>query len=280
MVVLNLSNSQQFDEDSTGFPHIILSKRAGDIPGSDPKPQPAGAAANSGSGSGVPKIGGSSAAFIALVVGLAAIFLLSTIAIFFLLRSHRPDAYERHARRVLAGKRESSIYETPFGPQGMRAKFKNLFGFGRKKEGWVRANSGDMDEWDPSVDFRPGHGQARELTDRDVQLVTSPTTGHAYNPPPLSHKQLERNATSDSVELTVPDHPPPNVDTSPSIPQSSYSDPFVSSPTSVQSRESHETVRDARPERFSVQSGSHSGDRVRSMRKLESGTKFVEGLDF
>lgn len=212
------------------------------------------------------------------------------MAIFFLLRTRKPDAYERQTRRALAGKRESSVYEVPLGPHGMRAKFKNLFGFGKKREGWVRANSGDfVDEWDASDESRPGHGQARELTDRDVRMVTSPTSGHAYIPQPLStppqqlsRKQMERNATSDSVELSVPDgHPsPPPVDIPPSIPRPIYSDPYVTSPTSPTEHYDRPHGSSGNPsEQFSVQTGSGDSS-LRSMQKLGSGTKFVESLEF
>lgn len=232
--------------------------------------------------SSLPKIGGSSAGFIAVVVVLASIVILSCIGVFFLLRNHNPDPYERHARRVMSGKRETSIYELPLGPPGMRDKFKGLFGLRKKQEGWVRANSGD-DEWDAS-DLNPSYAPRltgpREMQDRGTDVTSS-----SFIPPPRPH--IERSATSDSIELSVP----PSQDRSPPLdvdiayaptPSSSYPDTFSSSPVSM---ESSETIAySARPEpreheQFSVPSGSHTGS-VRAMRKFDGGTKFKEVIDF
>lgn len=155
----------------------------------------------------------------------------------------------------------------------MRERFRNLFG-GRKREGWVRANSGETDEWDASVHF-PHDKQGRVL----------------YSPPG-SPRHIPRSETSESVELSAP---PLKVETD-ALPQLAYQDPYTTSPTSV---DTHETAQRsdsadsshnadvARADstddrRFSVQSGqtAHGKPGYRSMRKFDNGTKFKESLEF
>ncbi|KAL4246158.1 hypothetical protein ABKN59_009325 [Abortiporus biennis] len=267
-----------FDHQISEDLRIPFVKRGGDSSGANAQAET--------TSSSIPTIGGSSAGFIGLIVGLSVLFLICAIVVFILLRNHKPDAYERHARRVLAGKRESSIYEVPLGPPAMRSKFRNLFHFGRKHEGWVRANSGDADEWDASEEFRPGHGQARELTDRDVEDLRQESKDEPFTPPAITKEQMERNDTSESIELSVPDvsHTGLHIETAPHVTamHAEYSDPFNTSPTSMYPRDpEEETIQmqssSPRPERFSVQSGENPGS-VRSMLKFQSGTKFKESF--
>ncbi|KAI0081421.1 hypothetical protein K474DRAFT_1703861 [Panus rudis PR-1116 ss-1] len=245
---------------------VRLAKRAGDTTGavSPPPPPP-------NNDSNVPKIGGSFGGFIALVVVLASIVVISTVAVFFLLRSHKSSPYDRHARRVLGGKRETSIYEAPLGPPGMRSKFRSLFGRGQKNEGWVRAGSGD-DEWDAS-DLNTSYGPVRELQDRDSR---SPPNA-MFAPQPRSY--VSRSSTSDSIELEVPNQRSPPFDIQTANTPPVITNPFSSSPPPMQSPEDSDSDNDVEPRegRFSVQSGEHPGS-IRSMRKFQGGTKFREQL--
>lgn len=231
---------------------------------------------------GVPKIGGSSAGFIALVVSLAAIFLICCIGIFILLRGHKLDPFERHARRVLAGRREDTVYQVPLGPPGIRQKFGRVFGFWkRRREGWQRASSGD-DEWDASYQPAGMHDQPRELNDSDMRWISG------------AAPSISRSETSDSVQLSVPDHgagTPPSASATPTpadaaMQHTPYTDPFVTSPTSMKFGERFansppmESEKDDK--RFSVQSGRSADGtpNIRSMRKFDNGTKFKESLEF
>ncbi|KAK7688819.1 hypothetical protein QCA50_007508 [Cerrena zonata] len=187
-------------------------------PSNDPAPQ---------HDSNIPKIGGSSAGFIALVVALSSIVVLSCVGVFFLLRDHQQDPHERHerhARRVHSGKRETSIYDVPLGPPGMRARFKNWFGFGKKREGWVRANSGD-DEWDAS-DLNPSYAPTfvkLSGAKKETQYTDNGSISTQYTSPPRPH--VERSMTSDSIELSVP---PLALDTTPiSPPRDTYPNSFT-----------------------------------------------------
>lgn len=214
------------------------------------------------------------------MVILSSIVVISCVGVFFLLRDHPQDPYERHARRVHSGKRETSIYEAPLGPPGMRTRFKNWFRFGKKQEGWVRANSGD-DEWDPS-DLNPSYapsfvklsGARKEMHDKGNDSISS-----TYSSP--SRPRVGRSMTSDSIELSVP---PLAVDaTSTPLPRDSYPHTFTSSPVSFNSVDVNTSYHIQSPDsdhaEFSIPSVSNTGS-VRAMRKFESGTKFKEVIDF
>ncbi|KAJ3541876.1 hypothetical protein NM688_g6030 [Phlebia brevispora] len=241
--------------------------------------------------SNAPEIDGSSGGYIALVVVLAVIAVVSAIGVFFLLRSQKKGPYEREARRALAGKREESLYQLPLGPQGMRQKFKNLFKFGRKRDGWTRASSGD--EWDASdrlVYDPPTEGGSQWIS--GTSLYDAPQH-REREMAPTPHTRVERSETSDSIELTVPPASVPqlsnnlvaaNVASREPSHADVYTDPFASSPTVTRSSEmlpidGEPTPRDDE-RRFTVRSGDDAGvtGTVRSMRKFESGTKFKEAL--
>ncbi|KAF7799697.1 hypothetical protein EIP86_010939 [Pleurotus ostreatoroseus] len=245
--------------------------------------------------SNTPEIDGSSGGYIALVVVLAAIVIICCIGVFFLLRSHKNDPYERNARRILSGKREDSLYQMPLGPPGIRQKFKNLFKFGRKRDGWVRASSGD-DTWDASdrlvYDPPEEHNVGGSHWVSGTTLYDAPSREREHE----AHR-VQRSETSDSIELSVPSVAQvsfnPDVSYAPSISREAshaevYTDPFSTSPTSVHSSEAQRSVdvsrasEDEEDRRFSVRSGESAAHEpsIRSMRKFESGTKFKEGLEF
>lgn len=216
---------------------VILSSQNGDI-------------------SSVPEIGGSSAGFIALVVVLSIIIVLSCVGVFFLLRNHQSTSRERRTRSARTGKDRS----LPLGPPGLRNRVAGLFG---KRGGWIRAN--DDDEWDAEDDLSTHHNpQDAAFMDEYPQ-----------------HARSERSMTSESVELTVPSlsfsHPMSSPPTTARVSESPLQDDddLIASP----SLDGH-TTRDER--HFSVQSvDSHtSSTTILSMQKFESGTKFKEGLDF
>lgn len=160
----------------------------------------------------------------------------------------------------------------------MRAKFKTWFGFGKKQEGWVRANSGD-DEWDPSdlnPSYTPGFvklsGAKKETHDKERESIST-----QYTSPPRPY--VQRSLTSDSIELSVP---PLTLNTTPiSLPHDPYTNTFTSSPVSLNSVNVNTPYRVRSPEHaeFSIPSLSNTGS-VRAMRKFESGTKFKEAIDF
>ncbi|TCD67986.1 hypothetical protein EIP91_011655 [Steccherinum ochraceum] len=245
-----------------GFVTEWLMKRAGDTSDVPAPEQPP-----SNNQSNLPKIGGTFGGFIALVVCLATIVIFACIAIFILLYRFKPDRHERDYRKSMFGKRESSIYEAPLGPQGMRAKFKNFFGRGKKGEGWMRANNDD-EEWDASDrNLVPNRS-------RGAAETYSAQVGPSSSPTRLSHPS--RSSTSESIELSVPSDP----HSTPAGPTTSYPDPFASPPlpnaSPTSDRDQEHVTRDEG--RFSVQSGDNGT--IRSMRKFDGGTKFKEAIDF
>ena len=227
-----------------------------------------------------------------LVVGLAAIIVICCTATFFLLRGHKVDPFEQHARRVLAGKREATLYEMPLGPQGIRQKFKRLFTFGRKRDGWIKADSGDNDEWDASDRLVYDHSKENEDPETywnpDPRLYDAPQPNAVH----VSRNFPRRGETSDSIELTAPSFTPLPPSTTPSLlsgpashrPYIEYTNPFAAEsaiPLSDVMRMPTATGEQI-PNRFEVLSSDTSSGipNVRSMRKFDSGTKFKESLDF
>jgi len=219
--------------------------------------------------SDIPKIGGSSAGFIALVTVLAAIFVICCIGVFLLLRNHNPTPYERRLRRSESRMRGSSLYDVPLGPSRMRARLARWLG-GKKGAGWVRASDGD--EWDAADE------EGASPLGRRAEQKSTPTA------PPYIPRQ-QRDMSAESVELSAADHS--EHDASPEraapifIPESAqYVDPYSDSPISMESRRTERQSRIEDHNKFSVQSGL-SGDRedTRSMRKFHGGTKFKESLD-
>ena len=216
-----------------------------------------------------------------LVAGLSAIIVICCVAVFFLLRGHRVDRYEQHARSVMAGDRNTTLYEMPLGPQGVRQKFKHFFTFGKKRDGWIRANSGEEDEWDASDRLVQHHARDDSQWVAETGMFHDPTSQRGRGP-----SRVERSQTSDSIELTVPSPPPP-------LPQSPYTaangppqhgffDPYSSSPQPPELRripsssaeiETYDTEGPRAP-------SASSTDGASAAPKFESGTKFREALAF
>jgi len=221
--------------------------------------------------SDVPQIGGSSAGFIALVVTFAVIIVVCVIGVFFLLRNYSPTPHERRSRQAHARK-HSSLYELPVGPAGMRSKFARLFK-SKRGAGWVRTADEEADEWNAADDgvFR---GQDTGTSERDDS-----------HPPSFQVVRGSQNAHGMSMEsveaaLEAPSEASPS-SVSPSRLVFSATPPHDDDPpsSSTSAEHPHPEDRASRREdsRFSVQSGLDG--HVRSMRKLENGTKFRENLD-
>ncbi|KAJ8482695.1 hypothetical protein ONZ51_g5172 [Trametes cubensis] len=237
-----------------------------------------------------PEIGGSFGGFIALVVVLAAIFLISCIGIFILLRNHEPTPHERHRRRARARTRDFSS-EAPIGPPGIRERFARLFG---RRAGWIKASAGEGDEWDASDERIPnafggeeGLHSVRERESTYPATFAAARAAQAPRPP----QSLAQSLSTDSVEveLSAPsaayapplspgpsftssdleDDPAPSIRTAPvsrPVSQTVPPLPFGSQPTEVNQQDERH---------FTVQTPSFS---ARSMRKFDNGTKFKESL--
>jgi len=181
-----------------------------------------------------PEIGGSEAGFIGLVIGLGAIFLLSCIAVFFLLRNWQHGG--RTVTRTVAGPSyPSSSPSGGVGGGGFRDKVRKftksgevgvesgpdsvrrggtLFGFRRnQRAGWVRAPGddldGDADEWDPRdlVEDLPYDAPPVPLATRNVGS-TSPDAPlakptHFRDPFEQIKSQHQRSDSLESSETVV-----------------------------------------------------------------------------
>jgi hypothetical protein len=216
----------------------------------------------------MPKIGGSSAGFIALIVVLSTFIFVACVGIFVLLRSHREDPFERHARRVLSGERSQTMYEMPLGPKGMREKFKMLFTFNKmKREGWVRANSADEDPWDASEYPAAQNLRATQTRENNDKRWTPDTHDNTLNRSETSESiQLSAHRHQDSLQTLVTDFA--------DSPKKSHIDSFSASPTSIASHEGIPNF-ESLPDRNSQRS-----DRNASSHFFTNGTRFKESLDF
>jgi len=99
--------------------------------------------------SNAPRIGGSEAAFIVVVIVLGIVVILASIGIYYLLRDREPSSTERAARRKYSirgdGARKHSI---PIGlPSSFSEKISSMFKGRRSGGGWMPAKD-EADEWD------------------------------------------------------------------------------------------------------------------------------------
>ncbi|KAK0473997.1 hypothetical protein IW261DRAFT_1569364 [Armillaria novae-zelandiae] len=236
---------------------------------------------------GTPKIGGSVGGFIALVVGLSLIILISCVAIFFLLREGQSSDEERATRRR---RYRQQALEYTYGPTASpqpaswSSKVKSVFGGNSSsgqgsKRGWVQAGSGD--EWETeSIEQHPGISQRGSM-----QMTYSPPLDAPFHPP------LQPSESASSVpfdiqgvpilpyltSLSSPSPRPslPNIHSrisspTPSDPLSPIHDRVVSpepiAPAHVDSPVEHHEGR-----KLSDQSAT-------SVRTFNGGTKFLEAL--
>ncbi|KAA1477718.1 hypothetical protein DENSPDRAFT_844907 [Dentipellis sp. KUC8613] len=116
---------------------------------------------------GVPRIGGSTGGFIGLVVALSLIFIICSIAIYWLLRNHEPSARDRALRRHQSIRRKGAAHPIPIGLHeqdgSLGEKLGGMFKGRRRAGGWVQASG---DEWDS------GDEDVRKDADADRELVS------------------------------------------------------------------------------------------------------------
>jgi hypothetical protein len=228
--------------------------------------------------SGIPEINGSPAGFIALVVVLAAIFLISCTGVFLLLRTHKPDPYERHARRT--ARREDFLHEMPLGPPDLKDKVRNLFRFGRRRDGWVRASSGEAaDEWDASDPM------ARTVYDPLSETRLSGSRWGRESSVDSAQKKfgMHKSETMESIELVSAAPTLKDV----ALPQLAYDDPYRSFPTAEPHSEYSANMDDVLPAGGPRQSSrsppnppsvSSSRTRTEPMKGFQNGSHFRESL--
>ncbi|EGN96305.1 hypothetical protein SERLA73DRAFT_185993 [Serpula lacrymans var. lacrymans S7.3] len=243
----------------------------------------------------VPKLDGSQGGFIALVVALSIIIVISCTAVFFLLRNHEPTEQERTIRRERSHRyREEPEFSTTV---PLREKIGNMFSFWNKKgvgrglysrrptgRGWVQTGSGD--EWEPESDHEddaeiapyPGRrthhfGNDDSSPSSDHRMVDSP-----FRSPP-SDSGLHPYITGSYVDPFSKESPRPNFSPTESDIDRSRS-PALSSPGSLSA--SH--VTSAVLHESSLEDGIHHNQRQftaqsgTSVRTFEGGTKFIESL--
>ncbi|KAK0441389.1 hypothetical protein EV421DRAFT_1904847 [Armillaria borealis] len=240
---------------------------------------------------GTPKIGGSVGGFIALVVGLSLIILISCIAIFLLLREGQSSDEERAARRR---RYRQQALEYTYGPTASpqsaswSSKVRSVFGVNSgsgkgSKRGWVQAGSGD--EWE-TESLEEGRLQRPDISQRgSMQMTYSPPLDAPFHPP------LQPSESASSVRFDIQSvpvlpylrslsspspHPSlPNIHSrisspTPSDPLSPVHDRVVSPepivPAHVDSPVEHHEGR-----KLSEQSAT-------SVRTFNGGTKFLEAL--
>ncbi|CDO71881.1 hypothetical protein BN946_scf184940.g28 [Trametes cinnabarina] len=231
------------------------------------------------------RLGASFGGFIALVVVLAAIFLIACVGIFILLRDHEPTAYERRQRRARAREHDFST-EAPVGPPGLRERLARLFS---RRAGWIKASAGDGDEWDASDERIPN--TFSDLRQRDRAQDEYPATFAAARTHPRDNFTHSLSTDSVEVELTVPSAaarygPPrspgpsylssPEEEPTPSIRSAPVTPVSLSAPSLPLEAEADFKPRDEK--HFSVQSGPSDAPTIRSMLKFDNGTKFKESL--
>ncbi|KAJ7145918.1 hypothetical protein C8R44DRAFT_845263 [Mycena epipterygia] len=203
-----------------------------------------------------PRIAGSEAGFIGLVVGLIVFILGSCVAIYILLRDHEPSPHDREARRH-AQDTPARYPSAPNGRAPWSAKLAAMLPFntpsgGTKTRkgghGWIQA-SGDAWEAD-EVD----RGRSREMSGLDAPF--RPPT----DPYTASSLYSSESIAYDPVPVT---RYAPTLD---SIPRSA-------SPESESTVHPGDNNNDTRSKlrHFSIESGA-------SVRTFEGGTKFIEGL--
>ncbi|KAK0229086.1 hypothetical protein EDD85DRAFT_957500 [Armillaria nabsnona] len=239
---------------------------------------------------GTPKIGGSVGGFIALVVGLSLIILISCIAIFLLLREGRSSDEERAARRR---RYRQQALEYTYGPTAspqpaswsskVRSVFGGNSGSGKgSKRGWVQAGSGD--EWETeSIEEGRLHPDISQRG--SMQMTYSPPLDAPFHPP------LQPSESASSVRFDIQSVPvlpylrtlssPSPLSSLPNI-HSRISSPTPSDPLSPV----HDRVVSPEPIALAHVDSPiehHEGRKLSdqsatSVRTFNGGTKFLEAL--
>lgn len=165
----------------------------------------------------IPKIDGSQAGFIALVVFLSVLIVVCCSAVFYLLRYHEPTDQDRTARRERYRRRraevDGSTVETPFGEKFKQAWNRVRHGKRRGGRGWIQAGSGD--DWV----FNPGRGdqalshegQVQSLPKNDIEYIPRTVesslsgTGDAFLSPHYCDPFTNESLVSRSMDMSDSD---------------------------------------------------------------------------
>ncbi|KAJ7058095.1 hypothetical protein C8F01DRAFT_1255979 [Mycena amicta] len=214
-----------------------------------------------------PRIGGTTGGFIGLVVGLALIILVSSVAIFWLLRHHEPTERERALRRE---RRETSTPTAPASRREANVSAGSTWGSlsrmfrSHNGHGWIQA-SGDAWEADEAE---------REM---GLQKLYQDTP---FRPPVVDPYNDNSRPTSSIVSYPLSErereHDPPEIRWTPrfTASHSTFSD-MNTIPRSASPESDHTVLQQQHP---ATQDRHTSIDSLASIRTFEGGTKFVEGL--
>lgn len=229
----------------------------------------------------VPYFGGSPVGFWILVVSLALIVIICSIAIFWLLKVHEPTPSERARRRAKrdAEKTEAEVVgvdevERPSNPRSLKERINRFFGRG----GWTKANddieiqktSSSGSSWKTETD--KDEGDSPYVPTARLGYGGVPNDQHEY------HHSNTRMSSTSTVQLSAPspEHTPiiSRVADLPFEPpfRSESPQPGLNSPPSEVYSVYEGNHQDERG--FSVVSGNHAAP----MRKFRNGTKFMEQI--
>ncbi|KAI0263788.1 hypothetical protein BC834DRAFT_844362 [Gloeopeniophorella convolvens] len=151
-----------------------------------------------------PKIGGSEAAFIVLVIALASIVVLASIAIYVLLRNSEPSAAERAARRKYSIRRRGvRAHPLPIGlPGSFSEKLGSVFKGRRAGAGWVPASADaddGLDEWDSADE--PLRERERAHSHTHAQYATAATEDSPRVGPAPASRRATLTTASESAHI-------------------------------------------------------------------------------
>lgn len=256
--------------------------------------------------------GQSYAGFIALIVGLIVIIILSCSAIFYLLRHYDPTDAERairrqkrHQHQALPTSSAAFTYGASSVPKKARSSgLAGLFGFGGKSkeasrpegtrmklgrggQGWVQASSGD--EWD-SDSGNEGGGRPRQVGRQlsEVAAQRGPVTQSIpldtpFRPPVSSFSSMDSTSTVHFDPHAVVNLPyskdsfpapqPPLLDTHTRLSSAASS----SAPSPIARTDSPEPFSASSPTAARI-SDERRNSSTQSARTFTGGTKFLEGL--
>ncbi|KIM87379.1 hypothetical protein PILCRDRAFT_814889 [Piloderma croceum F 1598] len=264
----------------------------------------------------LPKINGSSAGFIALIVCLSVLIVGLCTAVFILLRDHSPSDEERAVRRQLSQRRreqtqaESSSFtysSSSIPPVSLARKVGCMFGIGatadekkrskkggKSGKGWIQAGSEDESENEVqprSISGLQKQGDVEEvhsikLADRSTARDDGPIDP-PFRPPQTPYSQTDSTSSVRLYNPYTPSSTPPPLRTAVTRLRSTDSP----SPSSASSLALSSTARvlSGSPEPYAADSiddihppgerhfSTNSGGSI-STRTSHTGTKFIESL--
>ncbi|KAF7307723.1 hypothetical protein MKEN_01132400 [Mycena kentingensis (nom. inval.)] len=236
-----------------------------------------------------PRIGGSEAGFIGLVVGLSVIILVSCVGVFLLLKFKEPSERERRARKEQRSLERAQAKAAPALPSmsnsrreanasSASAAWTSLSRMFRSHNGhgWIQA-SGDAweaDEAEREMGIHRHLGQYEDAPFRPpvVDPYTHNATYDLNDPPPRSAESRPTSMLSYSLSERERD---PEIRWTPRFTpsHSTFSD-VNTIPRSASPESDHTVLQHAEPN----PNRHMSVDSVASIRTFEGGTKFKEGL--